>query len=131
MNSLVNKNSFFFFIDSVKDFETKYFKIDNFFKDSSLLDPNKYFSIFYNTNIDFDFLEKNEKMLSFFFIFNKFFFKDQLKNLKICLINECISGRDLEKKLSITFFLNFYFFFRHFYTFIFLLKKIALNKKNK
>lgn len=125
------KNSFFFFVDFLKDFEQKYLKIDKFFGDSKLLFPNKYFSIFSNTKIDFDFLEKNEKLISFFFIFNKFFFKDQLKKLKLCFIIDEKFFINLEKRLSINLFLNFYFFFRQIYSFILIIKKIALIKKYK
>lgn len=130
MKHLINKNSFFFFVDFLKDFETKYFKIDTFFSDSEFLFPNKYFSFFSIEKIDFDFLEKNEKLLTFFYIFNKLFFKDQIKNLKTCLLNE-FSSIKIKKGLKINFFLNFYFFFRYYYTFIFLIKKIAIIKFNK
>lgn len=128
MNQIINKQkSFFFFVDCIKDLELNYFKIDNFFNKSDLLSSNKYFSVFLNSSIDFEFLEKNENLLSFFFIFNKFFFKNQIKNLKICLQHEGFF-RDLKKKLNINFFLNFYFFFRYIYSFVFLLKRIALSK---
>jgi hypothetical protein len=123
------KNSFFFFVDCSKNFESKCFKIDSFFYDYAFLFPNKFFSAFYNSRIDFDFLEKNEKLISFFFFYNKFFFKGQIKNLKTCLFNENFF-ENLEKKLNINFFLNFYFFFRHLYNFIFLLKKLAQKNIN-
>lgn len=131
MKSIINtkRNSFFFFIDSMTEFETTIFKIDNFFIDSSFLSPNKYFSIFSNEKIDFNFLEKNEKLISFFLIFNKIFFKDQIKNLKFCFYNEKLF-RSLNKKLNLTFYLNFYFFFRYLYNFMFILKKIS-SIKNK
>lgn len=134
MKSMINtknyKNSFFFFVDYINETETTMFKIDKFFIDSSFLSPNKYFSVFYNEKIDFTFLEKNEKLISFFLIFNKFFFKHQIKNLKFCLHNENLF-KSLNKKLNLTFYSNFYFFFRYFYSFIFILKKISSNKKEK
>lgn len=123
-----NKNSFFFFVDFMDELESKYLKIDNFFQDPSFLFPNKFFSIFSNEKIDFDFLEKNEKLISFFFIFNKIFFKNHIKNLKLCFTNENMF-KNLKKKMNISFFLNFYFFFRHVLCFIFVLKKICVYKK--
>lgn len=132
MNQIIkkkNKNSFFFFVDCLKDFENKYFKINNFFINTDFLFPNKYFSVFLKDKIDFDFLDKNEKLVTFFFIFNKFFFKNQITKLKVCLINEHFLFNSLKQKLNITFFLNFYFYFRYIYTFTFILKKKALKIK--
>lgn len=129
-------NSFFFFVDFLKEIESsKYLKIDNFFKDTSKLYPNAYFSIFSNSQIDFDFLEKNEKLISFFLYNGKLFFKNQIKNLKICSLYE-EKIKSVQKRLNISFFLNLFYFFRHIYCLIFLLKKISFikfsaNKINK
>lgn len=131
MNQNNNKkitNSFFFFVDHLKEMESsKYLKIDNFFNDTSKLYPNTYFSIFPNSQIDFDFLEKNEKLISFFLYNGKFFFKNQIKNLKICSLYE-EKIKSIQKRLNISFFLNLFYFFRHVYCLIFLLKKISFIK---
>ena len=82
-----NKNyTFFFFVDCVKENESDYLKINNFFYPLEILSHNKYFSIFQNNSVNFDFLEKNDKLISFFLYMNKFFFKNQIKNLKLCLM---------------------------------------------
>jgi len=130
MNQIKNiKNyTFFFFVDCIKENESDYLKINNFFYPLEILSHNKYFSIFQNNSVNFDFLEKNDKLISFFLYMNKFFFKNQIKNLKLCLMqNEFIFNKLNGSNLP--FFLNIFFFFRHIYFFIFLLKKLSFNKK--
>lgn len=128
------QNTFFFFVDVLESLDPHYLKIDNFFNDTKKLYPNAYFSVFSNSKINFDFLEKNEKLLSFFIYNGKIFFKNQIKNLKISFFYE-EKFKNIEKRLNISFFLNLFYFFRHVYCFIFLLKKISYIKlfqnKNK
>jgi len=128
------QNTFFFFVDALESLDPHYLKIDNFFNDTKKLYPNAYFSVFSNSKINFDFLEKNEKLLSFFIYNGKIFFKNQIKNLKISFFYE-EKFKNIEKRLNISFFLNLFYFFRHVYCFIFLLKKISYIKlfqnKNK
>lgn len=126
-NINIKNYTFFFFIDCIKEIESVYLKINNFFDTSELLSHNKYFSIFLTKQIDFNFLEKNEKLISFFFFLNKFFFKDQIKSLKLCLLNEDIT-KSIHKIKSIPFFLNFFYFFRYLYFFVFILKKFSFKK---
>jgi hypothetical protein len=131
MNKINNKyssykNIFFFFIDSQQDTHDNFLNTKIFQKISDLA-PVKYFSVFNINKIDFDFLEKNEKLIFFFLIFNELFFKTHIKNLKNCLNAET----NLDKSflnLKIKFFLNFFFFNFYIYNSIFLLKKIALKK---
>lgn len=127
-NSVNYKNSFFFFIDLLKEFEANSFKVNSFFQQVDLLLPVKYFSVFPINKINFDFIEKSDKMFFFFYIFNKFFFKNQIKNLKFCFINE--DGLLKTDNLKNKFIYNLFFFARYFYNFVFILKKIALLKKN-
>lgn len=119
-------NSFFFFIDSLNDFESKLLKTKRFFPDFYLLSPIKFFSVFKNNKVDFDFLEKNEKMFFFFLFLNKLFFKSNLKLLKILLKNE-----DILSNLKLKFNLNFFSFFCYIFKFVFLLKKISSLKQQK
>lgn len=129
--NLKSTNSFFFFVDSLENNDSKYLKIDNFFFDSTKLHPNIYFSVFCNSKMDFDFLEKNDKLISFFLYDGKFFFKDQIKNLKTCFLYEDMFRNNIEKKLNLSFFLNFFYFFRNIYCFFLLLKKLSFIKKEK
>lgn len=120
-----NNKSFFFFIDFLKEFELNFFKVDSYFNNIELLCCNKYFIPFFNNKIDFLLLEKNEKFLFFFIIFNKIFFKTQKKILQLCLNIE--NDNILYKKsLKLKFNFNFFFFYKHIYLIIFILKK----KKN-
>jgi hypothetical protein len=130
MNQIKNNKNyiFFFYIDCIEENESNYFKINNFFHSSEILCHNKYFSIFEANAIDFDFLEKNDKLISFFLYMNKFFFRNQKKNLKLCLLQNILTHNVFECS-TIPFFLNMFFFFRHIYFFIFLLKKLSFNKK--
>jgi len=121
------KNIFFFFIDCIKENEFDYLKINNFFQNAEVLCHNKYFSMFSSNKIDFSFLEKNEKLLSFFIYGNKFFFKNQIKILKLYVLN----ALNENSNKNIPFFMNFFFFMRNLYFFVFILKKISfLKKKN-
>ena len=65
-------------------------------------------------------------MLFFFFIFNKLFFKSNLKNLKNLINNE-----DILSNLKLKTNLNFFFFSRYILNFVFLLKKISYLKQQK
>ena len=121
---LLTDSSFFFFIDSLNSFESKFIKTKLFFPYFHLLSPINFFSVFKNNKIDFDFLEKNEKMLFFFFIFNKLFFKSNLKNLKNLINNE-----DILSNLKLKTNLNFFFFSRYILNFV--LKKISYLKQQK
>jgi hypothetical protein len=133
-NNKIKGNSFFFFIDLFEDGEAKYLKIDKFFNNHTKLYPNFYFSVFRNSKIDFDFLEKNDNLISFFMYNGKFFFKNQIKNLKACFFYED-KFKNIQNRLNNSFFLNLFYFFRHVYCFIFLLKRLSFikfiqNKKN-
>jgi hypothetical protein len=108
INNLDNK-CFFFFIDFLKEFESNSFKIDLYFNNVELLCCNKYFIPFFNNKINFSLLEENEKFLFFFIIFNKIFFKNQKKNLQICLNIEK-NNLLYKKRLKLKFIFNFFFF---------------------
>lgn len=130
MNNKITSHSFFFFIDNIKELENYYTKVDKFFNKNDLICNNKFFSFFLNEKIDFDFLEKNNKLITFFIFYNKIFFKDHLKNLKKCLINENFLKISNEK-LNLKMFLNSYFFNKYILLSIFILKKrsLAIRKK--
>lgn len=95
--------------------------------------PVKYFLSFQNNKINFSFLEKNNKLLFFFVFFGKIFFKDQLKNLKnlLNIENNLFNNVSAINTLALMrnkLYLNFFFFFRHIFSFIFLLKNISLKR---
>jgi hypothetical protein len=120
-------NSFFFFFDSFGiEGEKHLLSVDNFFGKSDSFSTIKYFLHFFTNDIDFNFLEKNNKLIFFFLIFNKLFFKDHLRTLKRMLDNE-----NTLSKLKIKFYLNFYFFSKRLYSFVFILKSISLLKFRK
>lgn len=127
MNKMKNKNSFFFFIDYLNEMENNnfYLKVDNYFKNNPLICNNKIFSVFSNDKINFDFINKNFNLLSFFYFDNKFFFKNHLKILKAYSLNNKIR----KIKIINSIFLNFFFFFRHIFTFSFILKSFIRFKK--
>ena len=125
-------NSFFFLIDTLDvSNEKKILNVNSFFRKEKIdfLSSVKYFLFFSKDKIDFFLLEKNYKLIFFFNFFNKLFFKDQIKNLKL-LFN--IEKNNLSSKvLHIKFYLNFYFFFKHIISFTFILKFVSLIKSFK
>lgn len=123
-------NSLFFFVDSVVGEREKFFlNVSKFFNDIDLLSSTKYFLILSNSKIDFNFLEKNNRLVFFFFFINKLFFKDQIKNLKFLLDVEKNNILSNVMSLNIKFYLNFFFLSRHILSFVFLLKHISNSKK--
>jgi len=126
-----SNNSFFFLIDFLKNgYEKNLLLINNFFRNEkiNILSSVKYFLFYSNYKIDFIFLEKNYKLISFFIFLNKLFFKQQLKSLKILF--------DIEIKTNITnvnllknkFYLNYYYYYYHIIKIIFMLKFISSLK---
>jgi len=122
-------NSLFFFVDSVVGEQEKVFlNVNKFFNGIDLLLSTKYFLPLSNSKIDFNFLERNNKLVFFFYFMNKLFFKNQIRNLKFLLDVEKDNELSNVMFLNIKFYLNFFFFSRHILSFIFLLKHISNSK---
>lgn len=128
-NISYKNNSLFFFVDSVLGEQEKVFlNVNNFFNGIDLLSSTKYFLLLPKIKIDFNFLERNNRLVFFFYFINKLFFKDQIKNLRFLLDAEKDNELSNVMSLNIKFYLNFFFFSRHILSFIFLLKHISNSK---
>ena len=102
-------NSLFFFVDSVVGEQEKVFlNVNKFFNGIDLLLSTKYFLPLSNSKIDFNFLERNNKLVFFFYFMNKLFFKNQIRNLKFLLDVEKDNELSNVMFLNIKFYLNFF-----------------------